>query len=130
MNIGPGPDGDWDPVAYSRLQQIGSWIKVNGEGIYNSTSVAPYSEGSTYYTKAAAANTIYAFVTSAKDAVTLPAQLTMHLKDINKIKSVTLLGTAKKVKWKADKGVVNITIPAALQNNNGLSQAAVFKVQY
>jgi alpha-L-fucosidase len=22
MNIGPGPDGDWDPVAYQRLQQI------------------------------------------------------------------------------------------------------------
>jgi len=23
LNIGPGPDGEWDPVAYQRLQQIG-----------------------------------------------------------------------------------------------------------
>ncbi|RYE29025.1 MAG: alpha-L-fucosidase, partial [Sphingobacteriaceae bacterium] len=36
MNIGPGPDGDWDPVAYQRLKGIGDWIKINGEGIYNS----------------------------------------------------------------------------------------------
>jgi len=130
MNIGPGPDGDWDPVAYSRLQQIGSWIKVNGEGIYNSTSVAPYSEGNIYYTKAGSSNTIYAFVTSAQDAVTLPANIALHLKDINKVKSVVLLGTGKKVKWTASNGNINITVPAALQTNNGLTQAAVFKVQY
>jgi alpha-L-fucosidase len=130
MNIGPGPDGDWDREAYSRLQQIGSWIKVNGEGIYNSTSVAPYSEGDTYYTKAVDNNTIYAFVTSPKNDVILPANITMHLTAITKVKSVTLLGTDKKVKWTANKGTISITVPAALQTNNCLTQAAVFKVQY
>ncbi|MFA6086252.1 alpha-L-fucosidase [Mucilaginibacter sp.] len=129
MNIGPGPDGDWDPVAYSRLQQVGSWIKVNGEGIYNSTAVAPYSEGSTYYTKAANSNTIYAFVISAQDAVILPSNITLHLKDI-KVKNITLLGVHKKAKWTANDGTINISIPAALQTNNGLTQAAVFKIQY
>lgn len=130
MNIGPGPDGDWDPVAYSRLQQIGSWIKVNGEGIYNSASVAPYSEGNIFYTKAGKSNTIYAFVTSAKDEVTLPANITLHLQDISKVKSIVLLGSGKKIKWTADKGTINITVPNSLQTNNGLTQAAVFKVQY
>ncbi|RZK70710.1 MAG: alpha-L-fucosidase [Pedobacter sp.] len=130
MNIGPGPDGDWDPVAYSRLQEIGSWIKVNGEGIYNSTSVAPYSEGNTYYTKADKSNTIYAFVTSDKDEVVLPAKINLHLQNINKVSSITLLGSVKKVKWTANKGTITISVPAALQTKNSLTQAAVFKVQY
>jgi alpha-L-fucosidase len=130
MNIGPGPDGDWDPVAYSRLQQIGSWIKVNSEGIYNSTAITPYSEGNTYYTKAAKSNAIYAFVTSDKDEVLLPPSITLHLQDINKVSSVTLLGSGKKLKWTANKGTISISIPTALQTKNGLTQAAVFKVQY
>jgi alpha-L-fucosidase len=43
LNIGPGPDGDWDPVAYSRLKDIGNWMAINGEGIYNSKPMVPYS---------------------------------------------------------------------------------------
>jgi alpha-L-fucosidase len=30
LNIAPGPDGDWNPVAYQRLQDIADWVKING----------------------------------------------------------------------------------------------------
>ena len=32
LNIGPGPDGDWDSTAYRRLADIGAWMKINGQG--------------------------------------------------------------------------------------------------
>ncbi|MDN3583159.1 alpha-L-fucosidase [Mucilaginibacter flavus] len=130
MNIGPGPDGDWDPVAYSRLKQIGDWIKINGEGIYGSDAVAPYSEGNTYYTKAGKA--VYAFVLAPKDtdAVVLPTTLTIHLKDMARVKKITLLGTNQKIKYTVAQGAININIPASLQTQNGLKHAAVFKIQY
>jgi alpha-L-fucosidase len=130
MNIGPGPDGDWDPVAYSRLQEIGKWIKINGEGIYNSTSVAPYSEGSTYYTKSNNSNSIYAFVTGEKELVLLPEFVIFHLQGISKIKAITLLGTNKKMKFTTANGEIKVTVPAGLQTQSGLSHAAVFKIQY
>jgi alpha-L-fucosidase len=130
MNIGPGPDGDWDPIAYERLSQIGDWIKVNGEGIYGSTSIAPYSEGNVFYTKSKNSNTIYAFNLSDNEKVKIPGTVTLHLKDVKKIKKVSLLGAGKKIKFTETGDALTITIPADLQENNKFTQTATFKIQY
>lgn len=34
MNVGPTADGRIDPIFQERLEQMGDWLKVNGEGIY------------------------------------------------------------------------------------------------
>jgi alpha-L-fucosidase len=127
MNIGPGPDGDWDPVAYQRLQGISAWMKINGEGIYNSKSVAPYSTGNIYYTKAKNEKAIYAFMLSDNDKVLLPATITVK---VSKPKRVTLLGSKQSLKWKQQGDEIVISIPAGLQQNSGLNEAACFKMEY
>lgn len=130
MNIGPGPDGDWDPVAYQRLEGISRWMKINGEGIYATQSIAPYSTGNIYYTKAKNSNTIYAFALSDQEKVVLPATVSVKLKDIKKVKKVTLLGNSQKLKWKQVADGIDISIPAKLQQASGLSEAAGFKIVY
>jgi alpha-L-fucosidase len=127
MNIGPGPDGDWDPVAYERLQGISAWIKINGEGIYNSKSVAPYSTGNIFYTKAKNDKAIYAFMLSDQEKVKLPA--TVSVKAL-KPKKVILLGSKQNLKWKQQNDEIVISIPASLQQNSGLNEAACFKLEY
>jgi alpha-L-fucosidase len=130
LNIGPSPDGDWDPVAYSRLKDIGDWMKINGEGIFNSAPIAPYSEQNTYYTQKQDGTT-YAFVLAGKDGkVALPSSLTFSLKSTKKIRSVSLLGYAKKIKWQSTESGINVLVPTTLQANSALSHAAVFKIQY
>ncbi len=42
LNIAPGPDGEWDSTAYQRLQEIGVWMKKNGNAIYSSKPIAPF----------------------------------------------------------------------------------------
>ena len=86
LNIGPGPDGDWDPVAYSRLQEIGKWIAVNGEGIYNSKPMAPYSTDNIYYTQSKMVKQYYAFYLSETDAVSIPNQVVLKNVDSNQRK--------------------------------------------
>ncbi|MBK8498651.1 MAG: alpha-L-fucosidase [Flavobacteriales bacterium] len=35
LNVAPGPDGQLDSTAYVRLKEVGAWLKVNGEAIYD-----------------------------------------------------------------------------------------------
>ncbi len=51
LNIGPSPEGEWDPDAYDRLAALGAWMKVNGEAIYWTRAVSPYKEGKLCYTR-------------------------------------------------------------------------------
>ena len=51
LDVGPDGNGDWDSIVYNRLKEIGEWMKINGEGIYASRPVAPYSAGNIYFTR-------------------------------------------------------------------------------
>lgn len=42
LNIAPSPQGTWDSTAYARLNDIGAWLRTNGEAIYDTRPLAPY----------------------------------------------------------------------------------------
>jgi alpha-L-fucosidase len=129
LNIGPGPDGDWDPVAYTRLQEIGKWIAVNGEGIYNSKPMAPYSTDNIYYTQSKDSSKMYAFYLSETDAVSLPAQLVLKNVVATKGSKISLLGANAKLKWKTEDGNTIITVPSSIAGKLSSQHAAVFRIE-
>jgi len=130
MNIGPGPDGDWDPEAYKRLADIGKWIKINGEGIYASKAVAPYSAGDIFFTQTNFGSDEYAFLLSKNNDVAFEPVVKIPTGNDRKVKKIALLGIGQKLKWKQEGGDILVTIPKSMQSNNGLQYAAAFKLTY
>jgi len=127
LNVGPSPEGEWDDTAYSRLQEIGAWMKINSEGIYNSKPCRPYTSGNNIcLTQSKDETAIYAFVT--EDQVTLPSEISIDGLKPAHIGRITLLGYKNSLKWKQDGGKLIILVPPALQNKVVGQHAVTFKI--
>jgi len=130
LNVGPNGNGDWDPVVYQRLKGIGEWMKINGEGIYGTTPVAPYSTGNIYLTALASRKARFAFWLSEGEDIILPAQITIPVEGLQLVRSVALLGERERLHWQVTDGRLEVKIPSSLQKRGRLKNIAVFKISY
>ncbi len=98
LNIGPSPKGDFDPVAYERLKEIGEWMKVNSEAIYYSRPIAPYKEGKVCFTQLKDGTT-YAIYLADENENSLPEKINLQ-NIVHQLNSkIELLGTNQNIKW-------------------------------
>lgn len=116
LNIAPGPDGSWDEGAYILLNEIGDWLKINGDAIYETRSIAPFKEGKICFTKGKN-NEVFAIYLADKDEVNMPAEI--QIKSINPVKgaTITLLGSNEKLKWEKHESGFTVKIPSKFQKN-------------
>ena len=111
LNIGPGPDGEWDTVAYQRLKEIGAWIKVNGEAIYGSRMFKVFGEGDTVrFTQSKDGHTQYVFL------FTFPGnKIVLSKIPFGKKTTVQLLGSTKKLSWRSTPQGAEVSVPAGMK---------------
>ena len=64
MNFGPKPDGSLPEIQESIMREVGMWLFVNNEAIYDVEPYRVHKEGDIYYTKAIETNTVYAHLTN------------------------------------------------------------------
>lgn len=113
LNIGPGPDGTLDSVAYSRLEEIGDWMEVNSEAIYGTRMYDVFGEGDNVrYTRSKDQKTVYVFLFDiTSESLTLE-----HLPLTAKAK-ISHLGTGKSISFKSMNGKTVIKLPASVKKN-------------
>jgi len=102
LNIGPGPDGDFDPIAYSRLKEIGEWMNVNGEAIHASRhmEVQKSADSPLLFTKGKD-GAVYAILLQDEKNPALPDKISVPQNLFGKKPSAALLGAKGQLKAQA-----------------------------
>ncbi|MGY0036623.1 alpha-L-fucosidase [Pedobacter sp. NJ-S-72] len=139
INVVQTPEGDLEPDVLTIIEQIATWMPVNGEGIYGTRPWKVYGEGpSTIKTNQAKGqfgglsdaqayqatdirfttkgNNLYAFFcmnTPASDIRITSLGKSSKLND-KKIAVIKLLGSNEKLKWKQEDDALVITKPSVI----------------
>jgi alpha-L-fucosidase len=129
LNIGPGPDGEWDPEAYKRLTAIGDWMKGNDKGIYESRPLAPYSSDNIYFTQHKSGKSWFAYYLTDTIHRALPAEIALKNLVVPKGSKISLPVVNSNLKWKVINGTTIITIPNATIQKIDTRYAILFKVE-
>ncbi len=128
LNIAPGPEGQWHDGAYQLLDEMGEWMEVNSEAIYETRALAPYKEGNICFTQKKDGS-IYMVYLAGKDETNLPSTIKISSLQAEKSAKVLLVGVDKPLKWKKEGEELVIEIPESVQKTPPCKYAWAFKLK-
>lgn len=118
LNISPKADGTIPDNQRKVLQEIGCWMRINGEAVYNTAAWMEYGEGPNIEKNKSEIdwrftqkddNTFYAFLLRWKGGKVIIKSFNTLL--LGKVKSVKLLGYDGKIEFNQDNDGLEITLP-------------------
>lgn len=124
LGIGPKPDGTIGEVEQSRLKEIGSWMKVNGDAIYKTRPALHYRDGETFFTESKNGN-INA-ITLIEKGKALPRVISWTGNEPENGSLIKVLGSEEQLKWVKKEGKVMIQLPASFRKKHAAVPAISF----
>ena len=98
------------------MEEIGGWMKVNGEAIFATRPIAPYKDGNVSFTRKG--KTVYAICVARNERDLPPSQISFSGLRPAAGSEVRILGVAEPVRWHADAaGKIAVDIPVAVQEH-------------
>jgi len=127
LNIGPGPDGTWYAEAYDRLNEIGAWLKINGESIYGTRTLAPYTDGKLRFTQGKDGTAYLIYLLSENEK--LPSEIQVNGFLPEKGAKITMVGkSGSSLKWKKEGTGFKIPVSVAMSKSAPSGYAVVLKI--
>jgi beta-glucosidase len=112
LGVGPTPEGVIEPEVVRILDEIGQWLKANGEAIYNTRNTPIYHDGNVWFTVSKDKLTTYAIV---RPDGPVPATVSWHGNLPAKGSKMILLADKSVVKYKISGDSVIITVPKSMR---------------
>ena len=116
LNIAPGPDGAWDDDAYALLKDVGDWMAVNSDAIYETRAIAPYKDGQAGLTHKKDGS-VYAIYMAENGETKPPAAITLASITPHKRMHISMLGVEGKLQWEKRGNGIVVFIPEAVREN-------------
>ncbi len=112
LGIAPDPEGVFPPELEKRLLEIGEWLETNGEAIYGTQAVPPYSSGNVRFTRKD--RVIYAIVLSLSAEEKSGKRIDVKGIRPEPSSRMEILGRAGTILWEETADGFAATIPAEL----------------
>ena len=124
VGFGPMPNGEWPPETVEHLKYAGSWLRVNGEAIYNTRPRKIFREGkSNWFTSSKDGRYVYAI------SIGWPGE-TFATHSVRAVKGsqILMLGVDQPLDWRQDVARLSVVIPPSLAEHKPCPQAYAFKI--
>jgi alpha-L-fucosidase len=115
------------PEVYERLAEIGKWMNINSEAIYNTKPLAPYQEDRLCFTQSKDGRTRYAIYLKPEDS-TIPETVELPGHFAARSPEATLLGSPTPLKIDEKSGKYFVTLPAEFFTDTEQPAAIVIAV--
>ena len=127
LNIGPGPDGQWHDAAYDRLRELGAWMDVNGEAIYESRAVEPYREGKVRLTRRGNGSVYVIYLAEAGEDH-MPSHISLTDLQPASGARISLLGGEEDLRWERAGTGFTVEVPEPQRSRPPSDYAWVFRI--
>jgi alpha-L-fucosidase len=114
LNVPMSPRGEHDSLAIETLKEIGDWMAINSEAVYNSNPWKKFGNGKLRYTKAN--GNLYVFIPDSelKEVMKFEDLGTQNLD----VTSCKLLGVKESIKWEQSQEDMEIKMPKKLASKH------------
>jgi alpha-L-fucosidase len=115
LGVGPRPDGTLSEEQIQKLKEIGTWLNINGQAIYDTRTSVNYRDGETFFTQSHDGKTRFA-ITRVMGGAKIPLTIEWNNNQPVKGSKIILLSTRQPVKWKCEGSKTIITLPKSITN--------------
>lgn len=124
LGVGPTAEGTFLPEQVQRLEEIGQWLKTNGQGIYATRALAKFRDGDAYFTESKDHSKRFALYLISPENQELPITWGTHIPQENT--KIYVAGYDKPLQWEVRGQTIEVFLPKKIKTQLMQQPALVF----